>query len=142
MECCIADGDLSAAIGWPEDDVATIIDQILSAAAYLHDRNIVHRDLKFENILFVGTDESDDDNNDNKKGERKNLEIKVIDFGLAKKYLSPSDIHHERCGTLYTMSPEVMLGSYSGSSTDLWSIGIMTYILLSNGPQPFWGSDR
>jgi len=113
-----------------EQEVAVIIEQLLSAVAYLHDRNIVHRDLKLENILFVGGD------------RQKNLDIKVIDFGLAKKYLLQSDRHDEKCGTLYTMSPEVMQRNCSGSSTDLWSIGVIAYMLLSNGEKPFWGTNR
>ncbi len=77
-------------------DAATIMEQILSAVAYLHDRNIVHRDVKHENMLFVNKDQTD---------------LKLIDFGLAKHYILTGDRHYEKCGTMYTMSPEAIQGN-------------------------------
>lgn len=62
--------------------------------------------------------------------------IKVIDFGLSAKYNSPTDILQERVGTLYSMSPETLRGDYT-QQADLWSIGVCTYMLLSQGTQPF-----
>jgi calcium-dependent protein kinase len=124
MEMCQG-GDLYSRQSYSESDASLVLYQILSAAAYLHDRNVVHRDLKFQNILFVDQD---------------NLDVKIIDFGLAKKYQRKTERHYEKCGTLYTMSPEVVRGKYSGSSTDLWSIGVIAYMLLSN-QKPFWGSN-
>jgi calcium-dependent protein kinase len=124
MEICQG-GDLYSRQSYTERDTSLILYQILSAAAYLHDRNIVHRDLKFQNILFVN---------------RHNLDIKIIDFGLAKKYCRKNERHYEKCGTLYTMSPEAVKGKYSGSSTDLWSIGVIAYMLLCN-QKPFWGEN-
>jgi len=67
--------------------------------------------------------------------------VKIIDFGLATKYLS--DDHKnmtDRVGTLYSMSPQVLQGVYD-YKCDLWSIGVIAYILLS-GCQPFWGPPR
>lgn len=124
MEMCEG-GDLHSRPPCSERDAATIIEQVLSAVAYLHDRNIVHRDLKFQNILYV---------------DKENLDVKLIDFGLAKKYILKGDRHYERCGTLYTMSPEAIQGCYTGSSTDLWSVGVIAYMLLSN-EMPFSGKD-
>jgi calcium-dependent protein kinase len=124
MEMCQG-GDLYSRKSYTEHDASRILYQILSAAAYLHDRKIVHRDLKFQNILFV---------------DNINLDVKIIDFGLAKKYDRKHERHYEKCGTLYTMSPEAIRGSYSGSSTDLWSIGVIAYMLLSN-QKPFWGEN-
>jgi calcium-dependent protein kinase len=70
--------------------------------------------------------------------------IKVIDFGLSKNY-STSHSHHiltERVGTLYSMSPETMRGIAYTSQADLWSIGVVAYILLANGRmQPFEGKN-
>jgi calcium-dependent protein kinase len=124
MEQCNG-GDLYTRQPCSQHDAATILEQILSAVAYLHDRNIVHRDLKHENIMFVSKD---------------HIDVKLIDFGLAKRYLLKGDRHYEKCGTIYTMSPEAIQGNYSGSSTDLWSIGVIAYMLLSN-EKPFWGKD-
>lgn len=71
--------------------------------------------------------------------------IKVIDFGLSKKY-STNHSHHniltERVGTLYSMSPETMRGIAYTSQADLWSIGVVTFILLANGRvHPFEGKN-
>ena len=63
--------------------------------------------------------------------------VKLIDFGLATKYLSNEYKYmRERVGTVYTMSPQVIQGRY-GKSCDLWSIGVITYMLLSGGQMPF-----
>lgn len=124
MEMCEG-GDLHSRPHGSERDTATIIEQVLSAVAYLHDRNIVHRDLKFENILYV---------------DKEHLDVKLIDFGIAKKYFLKGDRHYERYGTLYTMSPEAIEGCYAGSSTDLWSVGVIAYMLLSN-EKPFLGRE-
>jgi calcium-dependent protein kinase len=123
MELCKG-GDLeSRQTSYTEQEVSIILQQILSAAAYLHERNIVHRDLKLQNVLFV---------------DLEHLDVKIIDFGVAKKYTTKTERHYERYGTLYTMSPEAIKGSYSGSSTDLWSIGVIAYILLCK-KKPFFG---
>ena len=66
-------------------------------------------------------------------------DIKLIDFGLAKKFMYTREIHHERVGSIYTMSPEVMSGKYSGASADMWSVGVIMYMLLSS-EMPFYGS--
>jgi calcium-dependent protein kinase len=124
MEMCQG-GDLFSRQPYTEVESSVIMEQVLSAAAYLHDRNIVHRDLKHENILFVDND---------------HLDVKVIDFGLAKKFHKKTDRHYEKCGTMYTMSPEALNGNYTGSSTDLWSIGVIAYMLLSD-QKPFSGKD-
>ena len=145
MELC-SGGDLYSRRPYAEKQTSNIVEQILGAVVYLHDRNIVHRDLKHENVMFATANEAD-------------YTIKVIDFGLAKKYLYRQDRHHERVGTvrglfhfqtlllgiaystlrqLYTMSPEVMFADYAGSQSDMWSIGVMTYVLLS-GEKPFVG---
>ena len=90
----------------------------------MHEKNIIHRDLKLENIMF--------------ENEHPDAVIKVIDFGLSKEYSQKDNILSERIGTLYSMSPETMLGSYT-TQADLWSIGVCTYMLLSYGRQPFEG---
>jgi len=66
--------------------------------------------------------------------------IKVIDFGLSKKFLGKPGTMTERCGTIYTMSPQVLQGVYS-SQADLWSVGVMSYMLLS-ASKPFYSRRR
>lgn len=94
--------------------------------SYMHDRRIVHRDLKLENVVF--------------ENEHPDAIIKVIDFGLSKEYSPHQDRNlSERVGTFYSMSPETMRGDYTNQA-DLWSIGVVTYMLLSGGVQPFDGA--
>lgn len=88
MELCTG-GDLHARI-LNEAGAAMVTKQILSAVSYMHDRNIIHRDLKFENVLWEST--------------HPEACIKVIDFGLSKKYSMDNPILTERVGTLYVPS--------------------------------------
>jgi len=68
-------------------------------------------------------------------------EIKLIDFGLATAYLSDDYKNMtDRVGTLYSIAPQVLSGSYD-ERCDLWSVGVVTYLLLS-GKQPFWGPNK
>jgi len=109
-----------------EVEAARIIKSILEAVLYLHSNGCVHRDIKPENILFES----------NQEGSA----VKLIDFGLSR-------MHDEKIegpmgnavGTAYYMSPEVINGCYT-KSCDIWSIGIVTYILLAGYP-PFNGSN-
>ena len=100
---------------------------ILNAIYYLHEtKNIAHRDLKLANIMF--TDTSPD------------AEIKLIDFGLSK-FVSGSEYMHSLVGTRYYIAPEVFMQDYQGmgynKSCDMWSIGIITYFMLTgHNPLP------
>ena len=108
-----------------EEDSAYIIRQLLSAITYCHSRGVVHRDLKPENILIDSVTRSG------------KINIKVIDFGAA--LFIPPDAHiSEMLGTPYYIAPEVLLGKYD-EKCDIWSIGVILYILLS-GTAPFNGS--
>lgn len=100
--------------------VKTIVETIL----YCHDHRIVHRDLKLENFLF------ENDTNDAK--------LKLIDFGLSCYYEDHVKMHRP-VGTPYYVAPEVLEGSYT-KDCDMWSIGVITYMLLSGRP-PFYGAD-
>ena len=124
MELC-SGGDLYSREPYTEAASAKIVGKLLSAISYMHSRNITHRDLKFENIMF-----------ENKSEE---AEIKVIDFGLSKKY-SPGSHLMEGVGTIYTMAPQVLQGMYT-SKADLWSVGVIAYMLLSS-EMPFRGKKR
>jgi calcium-dependent protein kinase len=101
-----------------ECEVAFIMRQVFQALSYCHDRKIIHRDLKLENILLV---------------KPESFDIKIADFGLAFKAdkNKPSDA----CGTLPYMAPEINLGSYD-EKVDLWSAGVVMF-LLAFGKFPF-----
>ena len=105
-----------------EKDAATILKSVLQAVAYCHSRHLVHRDLKPENILLEGN----------------SLEnIKLIDFGTGN-LIAPNQKFKERLGTAYYIAPEVLKKNYD-EKCDLWSIGVIMYILLTGEP-PFNGS--
>lgn len=108
------------------DEVAagTIIKSLLEAVAYLHRNGIVHRDIKPENVLFVTEDEED-------------LRVKLIDFGLSRRHKKGDAYMSNPVGTAYYMSPELLKGKYD-QACDVWSTGIVAYILLCGYP-PFNG---
>ena len=104
-----------------ETHAAHIMHQIFSAVDYLHSKNIMHRDLKPENIMLEERNEV--------------MNIKIIDFGCATIY--DNHAHNGLFGTILYIAPEVLLGSYD-NSCDLWSCGVIFYILLC-GYAPFDG---
>ena len=126
MECC-GEGDLFDKVQvqqqLSEQEAKGLIRKILLAVNYLHNNGIVHRDLKPENILFQGS------------------ELKIIDFGLAKRYLKQvSNDKSENfmttlVGTVQYLSPEMLRGKYD-HKCDLWSVGVIAYYMLS-GTLPF-----
>lgn len=123
MELCTG-GDLHARMPYTEASAANVLKQVFSAISYVHCREIIHRDIKFENIMF--------------ESKHPQAAIKVIDFGLSKKYSTENPVLTERVGTLYSMSPETMKGHYTTKS-DIWSIGVCIFMMLSNGDMPFEG---
>ncbi len=110
-----------------EYEAAQIFKQIISVISYCHSKNIVHRDLKPENILF--TEEDNDINNNT---------IKIIDFGLSRKFTRNK--LSSPVGTCYYVAPEILIKDYS-EKCDIWSAGVILYILLSGEP-PFNGSNN
>jgi len=102
-----------------EKDASHIMKQLISALAYLHERGIVHRDLKLENLLLV------------KDGA---LDIKLADFGLSKLYSGKA--LQTACGTPFYVAPDILMGSGYGTAVDMWASGILLYVLLS-GRLPF-----
>ena len=125
MEYC-SGGDLFSYIekrGFKLSEAKTceIIHKILMALFYIHSYGVVHRDLKPENILM--TDDSDE------------ADIRILDFGLSK-ILGPEEKCTEPYGTLSYCAPEVLLEVPYNKAVDLWSVGVITYLLLS-GSLPF-----
>ncbi|XP_069479814.1 serine/threonine-protein kinase 33 isoform X2 [Ambystoma mexicanum] len=118
-----------------ESETRYIIHSLASAIAYLHRKDIVHRDLKLENILVKTSD-----------GEKDNemmLNIKVTDFGLAvqKGGVGSENMLQSTCGTPIYMAPEVINAHDYSQQCDIWSIGVIMYMLLSGDP-PFKGSSE
>jgi calcium-dependent protein kinase len=106
-----------------EREAAKIFKQIMSAIFYLHNQGVCHRDLKPENILFF-------DNKDD-------YYVKLIDFGLSKLFSTKNNHMNSIVGTIYYMSPEIISGTYN-EKCDVWSAGVILYILLCGKP-PFFG---
>lgn len=107
-----------------ELEAAKLMRPLLESVAYLHDLGIVHRDLKPENILCG--DELDD--------------LKIADFGLSKMTL-PKEKMDAACGTLSYVAPEVLTMQGYGKEADLWSVGVILFLLLC-GKLPFDGEDH
>ncbi|XP_032873308.1 calcium/calmodulin-dependent protein kinase type IV [Amblyraja radiata] len=107
---------------YSEKDAADVVRQILEAVAYLHENGIVHRDLKPENLLYASP--------------TPDALLKIADFGLSKiveGQLSMKTI----CGTPGYCAPEILRGYAYGPEVDMWSVGVITYILLC-GFEPFY----
>ncbi|XP_016062096.1 PREDICTED: serine/threonine-protein kinase 33 isoform X2 [Miniopterus natalensis] len=132
MELC-EDGELKEMLNkkghFSENETRWIIQSLASAIAYLHSNDIVHRDLKLENIMVKSS--FTDDNNE------MNLNIKVTDFGLAvKKHGGSEAMLQTTCGTPIYMAPEVINAHDYSQQCDIWSIGVIMYMLLC-GEAPF-----
>lgn len=96
--------------------ITYIIYQLLTAVAHLQKYNIIHGDIKLENIII-------DSNNT----------IKLIDFGLAKQINEGNALRLNKCGgTIGYVSPEMLLSNYITLKTDIWSVGLVYYMLLNN----------
>jgi calcium-dependent protein kinase len=147
LELCTG-GNLYSRAPYREIEAAYILEQILKAVRYMHDRGVVHRDLKFENILFA-TRNQNCENDDTKNGTNNNkpsYHIKVLDFGLSKQFRhKKTGYMYERVGTIYTMAPEVLIDDdhvpYTAQA-EVWSIGVIAYMLLCpDNTKPFYHSD-
>jgi len=111
---------------YSERDAADVIRQVCSALDYMHGKRVVHRDLKPENILYASPAED--------------AIIKIADFGLAT-VVSGKEMMKTACGTPGYVAPEILKNKgYEGSGCDLWSTGVILYILLCGFP-PFHEED-
>ena len=109
-----------------EEKVAIIMYKLCKAVFYVHSYGIAHRDIKPENVLLTSTDEDAD--------------IRLLDFGLSK-IVGPNEKCTEPYGTLTYCAPEIILDKPYLKNIDSWSLGVMTYLMLS-GSLPFSGKDE
>ncbi|KAK9835373.1 hypothetical protein WJX81_005486 [Elliptochloris bilobata] len=107
---------------YTEKDAAQLIRTIVSVVAHCHHLGVIHRDLKPENFLLADQSER--------------AELKATDFGLSA-FFRPGQVYSEILGSAYYIAPEVLRRHY-GKEADIWSCGVMLYILLCGVP-PFWG---
>lgn len=118
-----------------EKKAANIMSQLLSAINYLHAKSIVHRDLKPENIVFIKTGSSNSTRQSGNPKQEEEIFIKLIDFGTSV-HLKSGNLTQE-LGTIYYIAPEVFKNNYN-EKADIWSCGIILYIMLCGHP-PFCG---
>jgi len=106
---------------YSEKEASYIIKKVVQAAAYLHKNGIVHRDFKPENLLFTS--------------EEEDAELKIADFGFAR-YIGEGFLKTP-CGSPAYVAPEIVKEQNYNKSVDMWSIGVILYILLCGFP-PFY----
>ncbi|XP_008809781.2 calcium-dependent protein kinase 26-like [Phoenix dactylifera] len=108
-----------------EHEAAILFRHLMEVVMYCHGKGIVHRDLKPENILLATKSSTSP--------------IKLADFGLAA-YIKPGQSLYGTVGSPFYIAPEVLAGGYN-EAADVWSAGVILYILLSGMP-PFWGKTK
>lgn len=109
-----------------EREAKEIISPIVDAVNYWHELNIIHRDLKPENLLYESSDEGS--------------LIKISDFGIAR-FVPSATFATTAWGTPGYVAPEVIMGKKYGKEVDVWSIGVILYILLWGYP-PFYSESN
>uniref|UniRef100_A0A8C1L2F0 non-specific serine/threonine protein kinase n=1 Tax=Cyprinus carpio TaxID=7962 RepID=A0A8C1L2F0_CYPCA len=104
----------------PEDQSKNLFSQMVSAINYLHKMDIVHRDLKCENILLTAEEQ-----------------VKITDFGFAHCVQDPSELSRTFCGSAAYTPPEVIMGMpYDPKKYDIWSLGVILYVMVT-GSMPY-----
>ena len=118
-----------------EQEVVSISTQALRAIAYIHSLNIIHRDIKAENFLYA----SDPRMVLSSHNTSSSSLIKLIDFGLAVRLKTDNEVLTSVVGSAHYLAPEMIRQQYS-KSVDLWSAGVMIYLMLF-GRYPFDGNN-
>ncbi len=113
-------------VRYSEADAQIVIRTILDAVSYCHKRSIVHRDLKPENLLFSSS--------------KNDTELKIADFGFAA-VCHENTLLKEQCGTPAYIAPEILRHRPYDQAVDIWSIGVISFILLGGYP-PFSNKSR
>jgi len=108
---------------YDENIARNLCSNMIEAIAHLHDNNIAHCDLKSRNLLLRSNDDA--------------TSVIIADFGFAAKVYSPNSLT-KQCGTPYFVAPEILLRNGYDTRSDMWSIGVIIYSLLSGG-LPFTG---
>lgn len=111
---------------YTELEAASVIRQVTRACVYMHEKRIIHRDLKPQNLIYL---------------DKNNTQICVTDFGLAKLVKREDGLMETACGTPGYVAPEVLQMKKYDSKVDMWSIGVILYILLCGYP-PFTSKNR
>ncbi|XP_071830684.1 serine/threonine-protein kinase 33-like [Apostichopus japonicus] len=136
MELC-SQGELNSLYkekeALPEEEAKAVIKRLAKAVSYLHKNDIVHRDIKLENILLSTNPSNPEDK----------LNIKLTDFGLSvvKGGVGSDSMIQSMCGTPMYMAPEVIDNQGYSQQCDVWSIGVLAYMLIGGNP-PFSGRDE
>jgi serine/threonine protein kinase len=131
MEMC-SGGDLfdrivsrKNTVPFSEEEAATVLQKLMEAISYCHSMGIAHRDIKPDNILFVSNSNS-------------LAQIKLVDFGQASSFSPGQGLMQGIVGTPHYVAPEVLGGKDYSEKVDVWSAGVILYIMLSGVP-PFVG---
>lgn len=119
---CVADNDEA----FTEKDVIRLARQILTGLACLHRNNVVHLDLKPQNILLTSAQPLGD--------------IRIVDFGLSRRVDSTTEVR-EILGTPEYVAPEILNYEPISTASDMWSIGVLIYVMLT-GESPFLGEEK
>ncbi|CAF1031472.1 unnamed protein product [Didymodactylos carnosus] len=114
--------DIGHENSFSEHQAAGIMRSICKAVSHLHSMNVAHRDLKLENLLFTSNEED--------------AELKLTDFGFAKECSDSTKDLTTPCYSPYYVAPEVLSKSSYDKACDIWSLGVIMYILLCGYP-PF-----
>ncbi|EAR87428.2 Serine/Threonine kinase domain protein (macronuclear) [Tetrahymena thermophila SB210] len=111
-----------------QQEISVIMSHLMSALKCMHENNVLHRDIKPENILL---------------GSKEDLsKLKLSDFGLSVKYQDgvPFKSYSQKCGTVIFMAPEILAEKQYSKPIDIWSCGIILYMLYTMGKHPFKSS--
>jgi len=107
---------------YSEKEAANTLKPVVDALKFIHSQGIAHRDIKPENLLYL--DESDDSI------------VKLADFGMAKINDDKDKLMSTVCGTPAYLAPEVIMNQKYGEACDIWSLGVVLYVMLCGYP-PF-----